>query len=159
MLAFDLGILFASLCESRIEVIADLWNMAYEADLVVVFPIVLELVSPVLVQVPCHRNPVSETRAARQSMPSCSIVCVVYDADAAEVLAASKGVLDMLCLAQLACVSGSLECLGLFCGFHEHPWCAAMVHWVACLPFWLEVVGLCTSCGQCTGSLWQTEHL
>ena len=49
MLAFDLGTLFASLCESRMEVIADLWNMAYEADLIVVFPIVLELVSPVLV--------------------------------------------------------------------------------------------------------------
>ena len=49
MLAFDLGTLFASLCESWMEVVADLWNMAYEADLVVVFLIVLELVSPVLV--------------------------------------------------------------------------------------------------------------
>jgi hypothetical protein len=102
ILALNLGTLFASLCEGWVEVIANLWHMASEADLVVVLPIVLELVPPVLVSIPHYKNSVSITWATGQGVPVSSIVCIVYKTDPAEVLAALKGTLDTIHLTQLA---------------------------------------------------------
>jgi hypothetical protein len=96
--------------------------MAYEADFVMVLLIVLELVPSVHVSVPHRRNLVSITRETGQGVPVGSIIYIVHKTDVAEVLAASKGMLDMIHLARLACVLSRHECLGLFCGLNEHMW-------------------------------------